>query len=166
MRRNALVAVMVAAACSGCTKTWVCQADDFCVGGIPVQGLPPEMQTDETRGRIEVQLQDGLAHWGATAEALKGWRVVYQEGPVMEDGAAHGGYADYGDSTITLQLTHPKCIERAQLPHEIGHAVLRDSNHEDPRWRTFDDLFKRMVALPQCAPYHFTGDFWDHEVGP
>lgn len=123
-----------------------------------------------------------LAYWGARADALDGYRILYVPGRSVpcgdgREGQECGGTTDRGESTIALALERMDCPEYAALPHEIGHAVAGDHNHASDRWRGFDPLFLTvMLAHPSCAQWLPAApllsdalpllDYWNHLPGP
>jgi hypothetical protein len=97
--------------------------------------------------RVESTLQVALDYWGG------GW-VDLDGRTITLDGAAHvvcQGVASAigcfdGDIRIsTSDLGEPfACVEQTALVHEVGHAVIGDAGHDDPRWMDFVSLAERL----------------------
>lgn len=89
--------------------------------------------------------------WGGSPGDLDGWTIRYSDRFVE----THGKSRVVGKSTRTPLLgggtveiwsgTSDVCLEASGLAHEVGHVVIRDHDHRDPRWldRTF---WERMAA--------------------
>jgi hypothetical protein len=148
--RWACLGLCLAGLSSGCAKTWTCGPADFCVDGLPVQGLPASQQTDETKAIISRHISLALVHWGGDRHVLDGYRIVYVDGSIpqcTEPWKLCLGYTEEHDSTITLALSQEwVCgLEGTALPHEIGHVVIGDGDHQDRRWREFNPLWKTAM---------------------
>ncbi len=145
---GALAALAIA---SGCARTWPCQPGGACVAGIPMIGLPPG-----TEARVASEVALSLAYWGGGPSDLDGWRVVYST--TLYPGA---GLTDHGDSTMTVLLVSSACPEVSPLPHEIGHALIGDPHHNDPRWRGFGAIWAAALADPACAGLRGSNVYWN-----
>ena len=44
------------------------------------------------------------------------------------------------------------CVEQTVLVHEIGHAVVGDPLHQDPRWMEFDSLATALAGGTGWGP--------------
>jgi hypothetical protein len=89
--------------------------------------------------------------WGGSPSDLEGWTIRYSDRFIE----SHGRSRVVGKATRTPLLgggtieiwsgTSNACLEASDLAHEVGHVVIRDHDHRDPRWldRSF---WERMVA--------------------
>jgi hypothetical protein len=93
--------------------------------------------------RVESTLEAALAYWGGSWADLAGSTIVFEGKSNVEcpgNGPSTGCYD--GDIRITTQdagLT-VACVEVTVLVHEVGHAVIGDAGHDDPRWMDFASL--------------------------
>jgi hypothetical protein len=142
-----------------------------------VRDVAVEVRTDAafTRSadfpaRVESTLSAALAYWGGDFHHLAGVTVTF-------DGAAHvtcGGWpsatgcydGDIRVSTRDAGVT-VSCVEATVLVHEVGHAVIGDASHADPRWMDFETVAASLVGRPGygaegpagCAP---AASVWRH----
>lgn len=172
-------------AASGC-KTWTCHPEqgDFCVDGTLTQGLRPDLETEDVRGRLAHLKEVSVAYWGHDRTALDGWRFVIKPGPFPCGSSVTGmcsGDTDPWDHTITVAMdpgTWKDCPEWAAIPHEIGHAVQYDSilnlngdhGHSDGRFRTFQlithEVIQDNIAACKGAAYYIEhNEFWNIHPG-
>jgi hypothetical protein len=61
-------------------------------------------------------------------------------------------------------------VEETVLVHEVGHAVIGDSYHDDPRWMQMDTLSAELSDLPGysadgevACPIYLS--VWRHPIG-
>jgi len=148
-------------ACIACgPPNWQCDSDSFCIDGVPTHGIPAEMQTEVTRAAYTRLIQASLTYWGGTRAALDGYRIIFRQDAAnnfaCNTAQTKGcmGLTDENTRTITIELFSDitSCPEFAMLPHEIGHVVLYDINHTDPRWDTFQTITAALIApeTPGC----------------
>jgi hypothetical protein len=107
--------------------------------------------------RIESTLGAALAYWNGSWSDLAGTTIVF-------DGRANVDCGNLGPSTgcfdgdiriSTLDAGETiSCVEATVLVHEVGHAVIGDPGHADPRWMDFTPL---VTALEGRAGYAATG---------
>ena len=138
MRQWQAVAVLALSACGSVEP------------GFTVRDVTVTVRTDAafTRSqdfpaRVESTVEAALAYWGGSWADLAGSAIVFE-------GAAHvacpgigpsiGCYD--GDIRVTTQDAGQTvaCVESTVLVHEVGHAVIGDAGHEDPRWMDFASL--------------------------
>jgi hypothetical protein len=107
--------------------------------------------------RIESTLGAALVYWSGSWSDLAGATIVF-------DGRANVDCGNLGPSTgcfdgdiriSTLDAGETiSCVEATVLVHEVGHAVIGDPGHADPRWMDFTPL---VAALEGRAGYAATG---------
>ncbi len=119
---------------------------DFRVHGVAVvlDTPAPFAHSADLPARLESTIGGALQYWGGDWSALEG-RTVTLEG--ASHVACSGNTSALGcyDGNIRITTSDPSagtfdCVEQTVLVHEIGHAVIGDRMHEDPRWMEFDAL--------------------------
>ncbi len=166
-----LVPLAALAACGGTPATDP-SSPDFAVRetAVVVQSDAAFTRSADFPSRVESTIDAALAYWGGSWSHLAGRTIVFQ-------GAAHVECPGLGPSTgcydgnirlTTLDAgqTVP-CVEATVLVHEVGHAVIGDASHQDPRWMDFDALAARLVGRPgysasgptTCVP---VANVWRH----
>jgi hypothetical protein len=134
----ALVALL-SAACGQAASS----PPDFTVRGIGVlvRSDAPFTTQPDLAYRIESTLGASLAYWGGSFEQVAGMTVTLDGARYVECGGVPGAIGCYdGDirvSTGDLGSAHA-CVEQTALVHEVGHAVIGDREHADPRWMDFE----------------------------
>ena len=96
--------------------------------------------------------------WGGDPSLLDGWTITFMDryiakhGRAIVVGKATRSRAFGGGKVEIWTGTSPICLEATNLAHEVGHIVIRDHDHRDPRW--LDRLFwERMAeALQAIVP--------------
>jgi hypothetical protein len=118
--------------------------------GFAVRGARVVVSTDapfarhpDFPGRIEDTLGAALQYWGGRWSDLEGKSIELsgEERVPCEGGSSLGCY----DGNIRVSTKDPgagtfDCVEQTVLVHEVGHAVLGDRMHEDPRWMQLGTL--------------------------
>jgi hypothetical protein len=130
--------------------------------GFPVRGATVTVRTDAafTRSvdfpaRVESTIEAALAYWGGSWADLDGSTIVFEGTAQVECpgiGPTTGCYD--GDIRVTTQdagLT-VSCVEATVLVHEVGHAVIGDAAHDDPRWMDFEALAEVLVGRTGYTP--------------
>jgi hypothetical protein len=92
---------------------------------------------------------DDLAPWRA-------WELRF-EASAMNCGSLEGramGCTDHGDRVMSVSTKDPssyhykwqvRCVEVTEVIHEMGHALIGDHDHRDPRWRRFGPLLEKVL---------------------
>jgi hypothetical protein len=116
---------------------------DFYVNGvgIVVRTDAPFARSADFQGRVEGTIQVALAYWGGGWGDLAGRRISLLEGPYVPCGDSTGAIGCY-DGDLAVSASDPgvgtfSCVEQTVLVHEVGHAVIGDPDHTDPRWMDF-----------------------------
>src|SRR3990172_683808 len=97
--------------------------------------------------RIYKLLDVSARYWGAEGiEALESYTVKLQDEPV---GGGNSG-KHWGECDAILMSTGApyQCLEQTALAHEVGHAIVGDHDHKDPRWQS-DRLWSLAVELSE-----------------
>jgi hypothetical protein len=156
-----------------------------CSGGDPadfyVHGAPVRVETSvpfaarpDLQARMDGALGAALGYWGGTWKDLAGTRIVLLDGPYVPCGGAPGAVGCY-DGELRISTSDPgagafRCVEQTVLVHEVGHAIIGDPEHTDPRWMDFEAL---QAALSGRSGYTAEGQadctifvsVWRHPPG-
>ncbi len=133
-----VLAVLSLAACGAARDP----APDFFVRGLGVvvsSGAPFAQQRD-LPSRIESTVDAALTYWGGDWQALEGTKLTLEGDRYVACTNASGAIGCFdGNIRVSTQDagTAFQCVEQTVLVHEIGHAVIGDPGHLDPRWMDF-----------------------------
>ena len=173
LRRAALLAAPLLALSVSCGRD---RAPDFWVNGagVIVATDAPFAHAPGFPARLEDVASVALRYWGGDWSALAGRTITFSSGTTVAcDGAdrAEGCY----DGDVRVSDTDPgvgevSCVEQTVLVHEIGHAVLGDPLHQDPRWMELEPVAE---ALAGRVGYARDGEVdcvvavsvWQHPLG-
>jgi hypothetical protein len=135
-------------------------APDFTVRGVGVvvRSDAPFAHRADFPGRVESTIEAALAYWGGDWRRLEGATVYLEGAPKVRCPGAAAAVGCYdGDVRVTtleggLALS---CVEQTALAHEVGHAVVGDALHADPRWLGFEAV---ALALGGRVGYGAAGE--------
>jgi hypothetical protein len=149
-----------------------------CAGGAPdlvVHDTALVVRTDaafahstDLPQRFESTVQAALTYWGGTWGDLSGATVILEGGQHVECNGVDGAIGCHAGKEIRISTRDPSigtwnCIEATVLVHEIGHAVIGDPDHEDPRWMDFASVAQALSGRPghdgECKLYR---SVWQH----
>ena len=140
----AVAAMSVLGGCGGSTP-----AGDFQVRGtsVVVNSTAPFTHAPDFPARVESTMAAALAYWGGTWADLRDKTVTFegeQHVPCAGQVEAIGCYdGSIRVSTRDIGATF-SCVEETVLVHEIGHAVIGDPDHRDPRWMDFRSVTSEL----------------------
>lgn len=176
MRTAARVAgpllALLACACSAADG----QRPDFYLhgAGVVVATSAPFARAPSFPARLEGVAAVALSYWGGDWRALEGRTITFSSGSTVPCVATPGAQGCF-DGDLWVADTDPgvgvvSCVEQTVLVHEIGHAVLGDPLHQDPRWMALEPL---AVALSGRVGYGSDGEVdcvvsasvWEHPLG-
>lgn len=149
--------------------------------GFDVRGVRVVVETDapfafrqDFPARIESTLDAALAYWGGSWEGIAGLSITLRGEQYVACGGSASSLGCY-DGSIRITTRDPgigtfSCVEQTTLVHEIGHAVIGDRMHEDPRWMQLEPL---EYALAGRVGYTLDGEtecliwpsVWRHPLG-
>ncbi len=125
--------------------------------------------------RLESTIDAALKYWGGDWSKLKDLTITFDgDQHVSCEGSPDAvGCYDAGEirvSTRDVSFTF-YCVEETVLVHEIGHAVIGDPDHTDPRWMDFgsvvNDLAGRQgYTTTGDVPCTIFVDVWRHPPSP
>jgi hypothetical protein len=120
--------------------------------------------------RVESTIDAALGYWGGDWSRMSGKTIVFQ-GQAHVDCPGLGPSTGCYDGNIRLTTLDAgqtiTCVEATVLVHEVGHAVIGDANHLDPRWMDFEALARKLVGrvgysaagATDCVP---VANVWRH----
>jgi hypothetical protein len=117
--------------------------------GIVVDTGAAFARQEDFPARIESTVGEALAYWGGDWSRLEGRTITLSGEDTVRcgDGQSLGCF----DGDIRLTTEDPgagtfECVEQTSLVHEVGHAVLGDALHDDPRWMELDPVAERLAG--------------------
>ncbi len=146
--RAALVALALGATACGNANPVSDQAD-FAVRDVSVvvNSDEPFTRAPDFPARVESTVEAALEYWGGTWSHVAGRSITFEGAQTVACGSRSGAFGCY-DGNIRLTTRDPafpfSCVEQTVLVHEIGHAVIGDPNHLDPRWMDFEAVAARL----------------------
>jgi hypothetical protein len=169
-----LLATSMLAACGGGRG----QGPDFLVRGVGVvvETDAPFAQRSDFPARVEDTIDVALEYWGGSWSDLEGSTLTLVGAPSVKcEGKGGAGALGCYDGDIRVSTRDPgigtfSCVEATVLVHEVGHAVLGDTMHDDPRWMEMDEV---AAALSDRRGYSDAGEVpciiypsvWRHPLG-
>jgi hypothetical protein len=129
------------AALAGCGRG----ADFWIHGtGVVVDSPAPFAHRQDFPARVESTLEAALAYWGGSWRDLEGMVITFTGAPSVSCGGTSPALGCY-DGDIRLTTEDPgmgtfHCVEQTILVHEVGHAVVGDRLHQDPRWMELEPV--------------------------
>jgi hypothetical protein len=125
---------------------------------LSIHGVDVVIRTDapfaaspDFAARVETTLEAALAYWGGSWDRLDGVTITFESAPHVACGGISSAIGCYdGDIRVTTldAGVEAACVEQTALAHELGHAVIGDPSHRDPRWMDFEDLALRLEGRP------------------
>jgi hypothetical protein len=127
------------------------QPPDFSVRGVGVvvsSSAPFALKAD-LPSRIESTVDAALGYWGGDWRLLGGTTITL-EGERYVPCARMSGTIGCYDGNIRVSTqdagSNYSCVEQTVLVHEIGHAVIGDPDHLDPRWMDFSEVTQELAG--------------------
>lgn len=148
MRRGLLLPVVRAPLAAALLAAAACgPSPDFFVHGtgVIVRSDAVFAQREDLPARMESTMETALRYWGGDWRDLEGVVVTLSGAQHVACGGAASALGCYEDGEIRVSTTDPSigsfhCVEQTVLVHEIGHAVIGDRLHTDPRWMLLDPV--------------------------
>lgn len=112
-------------------------------------GAPFAGQSDFP-ARLESTVDAALRYWGGSWSDLAGKTITLEDGPYLTCSGSDRSLGCY-DGDIRMVTRDPgigvfTCVETTVLVHEIGHAVIGDRLHQDPRWMDFAEVAAALAG--------------------
>jgi hypothetical protein len=138
---------LTASSCAGSAER-----PDFTVNGmaVRVESDAPFARSDAFPGRLEVVVSAALRYWGGDWTSLEGRSLTLSSGPYVPCAGATATLGCF-DGDLRVSTWDPgvgtvRCVEQTVLVHELGHAVLGDRAHHDPRWMDLQPLAAQLAG--------------------
>jgi hypothetical protein len=114
---------------------------------VVVRSEEPFTRASDFPARVESTLDAALDYWGGSWNHLAGRSITFEGSQTVACGAHAGAFGCF-DGNIRLTTRDPafpfSCVEQTVLVHEVGHAVIGDASHDDPRWMDFGSVMARL----------------------
>ena len=141
---------VVALALASCTASAATtDQPDFAVRDVAVvlRSSEPFTRASDFPARVESTLEAALEYWGGSWDDLAGRSITFEGSQTVTCGTHAGAFGCF-DGNIRLSTRDPafpfSCVEQTVLVHEVGHAVIGDASHQDPRWMDFQALGRQL----------------------
>ena len=141
---------VVALALASCTASAATtDQPDFAVRDVAVvlRSSEPFTRASDFPARVESTLEAALEYWGGGWDDLAGRSITFEGSQTVTCGTHAGAFGCF-DGNIRLSTRDPafpfSCVEQTVLVHEVGHAVIGDASHQDPRWMDFEAVMARL----------------------
>lgn len=147
-----IVLLVLVAACGSPDRS------DFDVRGVAVvvDSSAPFATSPDLPGRLESTVAVALDYWGGGWDDLAGLTITLVDAPSISCGGAQAlGCTRSGAMTVVTADPGAgtfACVEQTVLVHEVGHAVIGDPRHTDPRWMEFDAVAEQLAGRVGYAP--------------
>lgn len=142
---------------------------------IHVESSAPFTARPDFPARLESTIGAALDYWGGSWTDLAGFDITLTDEPHVACGASTAALGCLEGRSIRLTTTDPglgelSCVEQTVLVHEVGHAVLLDSRHEDPRWMELDAVAEALAGRTGYSrdgevPCQIYPSVWRHLLG-
>jgi hypothetical protein len=169
LRALATIVFLLAAACG--------PPPDF-----TVRGTDGYVETDasfaaraDLPSRIESTIDTALWYWGGDWSDLRGASITLVGEQYVPCGGNASSLGCYENGEIRVSTRDPgigtfHCVEQTVLVHEVGHAVIGDPLHTDPRWMLLEPVAHLLAGR---TGYTDSGEVectiwisvWRHPIG-
>jgi hypothetical protein len=118
---------------------------------IVVDSAAPFTRHADFPARVESTLDVALKYWGGTWSDLRGKTVAFEGTLHVDCVGSPDAIGCYDGGTIRVSTrdvgTEFNCVEETVLVHEVGHAIIGDPDHTDPRWMDFSSVAQVLDGL-------------------
>lgn len=110
--------------------------------GIVLNTSAPFVHSADFPGRIESTIDAALRFWSGSWDDIDGATIFLEDNQYVTCNISTTALGCFESGAIHITTRDPglgtwRCVEETVLVHEIGHAVVGDVNHDDPRWMDF-----------------------------
>jgi hypothetical protein len=157
MRPAQLSLALLLAACGGASVEGGGSPLAVTVAGTVAPYAPAYLASPDLPARARAIAANAAEVWRGPGGALEGYQLVFEQQP-FDCGrsgveAAHiVGCTWEGQRLIQVLALGAACPEATVLAHEVGHALLGDNDHRDPRWRDRAFWVRMLAAMTRTAP--------------
>lgn len=174
-RRGAVVTLLLASGCGQAVAPGAPQELDVHGVTVVLATSAPFSQAPDFPARIESTLAAALAYWGGGWTDLDGATVELSDAPHVACGTSSAALGCQEGRSIRLTVQDPSvgqfaCVEQTVLVHEVGHAVMGDPMHLDPRWMELEPVRQALegrIGYTQegQVPCILYVSVWRHLIG-
>jgi hypothetical protein len=167
--RTSALLLVLASACAAPV------AGDFAVRDtvVVVDSVAPFTAHPDLPARLESTLEVALEYWGGGWEDLAGFTVTLTDDDRVTCRGVSSALGCTDRRAIRIVTADPgagtfRCVEQTVLVHEVGHAIIGDPMHQDPRWMAFDKVAEALAGRPGYdgdAPCDLHVSVWRHPLG-
>jgi len=150
VRAQMVVLLAASVACGGAPNDDGANADRVEVRGVSVvlETRAAFARAPDFPARVESTIDAALRYWGGSWSAVDRRFITLVDDAYVTCGGDARSLGCF-DHHIWLTTRDPgvgpvPCIEATVLVHEIGHAVIGDPRHTDPRWMEMDELAEEL----------------------
>ncbi|MFO0583198.1 MAG: hypothetical protein U0229_13085 [Anaeromyxobacter sp.] len=123
---------------------------------VVVDSGAPFAARHDLRDRVTSTLAVALGYWGGDWDTLDGVTVTLTDEREVRCGD-RWALGCFTPGEIRVVTGDPAdgtfdCVEQTVLVHEVGHAVLGDPDHRDPRWMGFEFVAEVLAGRTGYAP--------------
>ncbi len=138
-----VVAAVLLASCGGE------RSPDFYIHGtgVIVDSRVPFVRNEDFARRIETTVDAALAYWGGSWRNLEGRTITLEDAQYVTCDTPNAIGCNDGDIRMSVQdpsFGPWQCVEQTVLVHEVGHSVVGDPMHSDPRWMDFGPVLATL----------------------
>lgn len=148
-RRSAVLALLLAGGCGGGlpkdSPPEARVALDVHGAAVVLDTQAPFVRAPDFPARLESTVAAALIYWGGDWPVLQGTTIELTDAPHVACGSSTTSLGCQDGRSIRLTVEDPSigqfaCVEQTVLVHEVGHAVIGDPMHLDPRWMELEPL--------------------------
>jgi hypothetical protein len=143
--KSSLVLALLLTACGGGS------APSFVVHqtAVVVRSDAPFARVTDLPERFESTVDAALEYWGGSWKDLEDSTITLEGGQHVQCRGSRFAIGCRDGREIRISTRDPRlgpwnCLEATVLVHEIGHAVIDDPDHTDPRWMDFAELAAKL----------------------
>ncbi len=175
-RAGTVIAALAATAVAGCSGGNAVTSE-FQVRGanVVVQSAAPFTTRADFPQRVESTVDASLTYWGGSWSDLAGKTISFEDAEhVSCEGNPNAvGCSDGNEIRVSTRDVSSTfyCVEETVLVHEVGHAIIGDPGHEDPRWMDFTPVMQDLQGRPGYdgsgdVPCQIYVNVWRHPPAP
>jgi hypothetical protein len=118
---------------------------------------PDYLAAPDLEEHVSVVAANAALTWGGSPDSLGGYRLVLEQKPFDCGRSGEAAERVVGctwpdEKLIQVLALGAACPEATTIAHEVGHAVLGDAQHRDPRWRDPEFWNGMLEAMRLTAP--------------